>query len=245
MRGGLGRRARVKLYRLAPEAQCLVTEEFASGHLDRYPLSAYERFLDDSAEPLALDGLDQVVDEIVSTTPRHDGIVEQRAAPLIHRALPLSRREASQPGVWRFLAVAHRPDLVRHRWAVERWTTTRTRYWSPGVRHDSNVFSRLWWIAELTRDGDNYALTERVFSRQTLAIQIFIRRYAWHRDAVVALLDGLEAAPTRVVERVTRDLLGALGTLVLEALTPADLRALVGELRRDAERLFAGAGDGS
>ena len=42
-----------------------------------------------------------------------------------------------------------------------------------------------------------------------------------------------------MIERVTRDLVGALGTLVLEALTPADLRALVSELRREAERADA------
>lgn len=233
----------MKLHRLAPEAQCLVTESLASGAVDRYPLSAYERFLDESAEPLDLDALDQALDDIVATTPRHDGVVEQRAAPAVHRALPLTRREASQPGIWRFLAVVHRPDLVRHRWAADRWATTRTRYWTPGMRHDSNMFSRLWWIAELTRDGDDYALTERAFSRQTLAIQVFIRRYAWHRDAVAALLDVLDDATPRVIERVTRNLLGALGTLVLEALTPADLRTLVGDLRRDAERGTAGHGD--
>lgn len=225
----------MRLYRLAPEALCLVTDALASGAVERYPPSAYERFLDEAPASFDLDALDQALDDIIATTPRYDGVIEQRAAPVVHRALPLTRRDASQPGIWRFLAVAHRPDLVRHRWAVERWATTRTRYWSPGIRHDSNVFSRLWWIAELTRDGDDYALTERAFSRQTLAIQVFIRRYAWHRDAVAVLLTELESAPPRVIERVTRDLLGALGTLVLDALTPDQIRSLVQELRRAAE----------
>lgn len=229
----------MRLYRLAPEAHCLVTEALARGEINRYPVASYERFLDEAAEPVNLDDFDHVIDDIIATTPRHDPVIERRAAPAVHRSLRLTRREASQPGIWRFLAVVHRPDLVRHRWAVERWTTTRTRYWSPGLRHDSNVFSRLWWIAELTRDGDDYALTDRVFARQTLAIQLFIRRYAWDRGAVAALLDALDDAPARVIERVTRDLVGALGTLVLEALTPADLRALVSELRREAERADA------
>jgi hypothetical protein len=100
------------------------------------------------------------------------------------------------------------------------------------VRHDSNVFSRLWWIAELTRDGSDYSLTERAFSRQSIAIQVFIRRYAWYRPAVVALLEELEDAPQRAIEDVTRNLLGALGTLVLEAMSVAELRTLVQELRR-------------
>jgi hypothetical protein len=49
---------------------------------------------------------------------------------------------------------------------------------------------------------------------------------------VFALLDELEDAPQRVVEHVTRDLLGALGTLVLEAMSVAELRTLVRDLRR-------------
>lgn len=222
----------MKLYRLASEASHLVTDELARGTVDRHPRDAYERFLDESTTPLELDALDEAIEEVIGTTARHDTAIEQRAAAPIHRALPLTRREAAQPGVWRFLAVVHRPDFVRHRWAVEQWGTTRSRYWTPGVRHDSNVFSRLWWIAELTREGDDYSLTERAFSRQSIAIQIFIRRYAWYRPAVVALLEELEDAPQRTIEEVTRELLGALGTLVLEAMSVTELRTLVRELRR-------------
>lgn len=221
----------MKLHRLAPEAHCLVTEELARGDLDRHPSEVYERFLDPCPEPISLDELDQAVEDVIGSTERHDPAIERRAAPLVHRALRLSRREAAQPGVWRFLAVVHRPDLVRHRWAVEAWATTRTRYWSPGMRHDSNVFSRLWWIAELTHDGDDYTLTDRVFSRQALAIQIFIRRFAWSRDMVATLVDALEDAPPRVVEHVTRDLAGALGTLVLESLDVEAMRRLVAQVR--------------
>jgi len=103
------------------------------------------------------------------------------------------------------------------------------------MRHNSNMFSRLWWIAELSRDGDDYTLTDRIFSRQSLAIQIFIRRYAWHRDAVAALVEVLDDAPPRVVEHVTRDLVGSLGTVVLESLDGAALRAMVAQLRATAE----------
>lgn len=225
----------MKLHRLAPEGHCLVNEPLARGELDRHPPETFERFLDPSSEPLDLAALDTALDEVIAATPRHDPAIEQLAAARVHRALPLSRREAAQPGVWRFLAVVHRPDFVRHRWAVEAWATTRTRYWSPGMRHDSNVFSRLWWIAELSRDGDDYSLTERIFSRQALAIQIFIRRYAWHRDTVAALVEVLDDAPPRVVEQVTRDLVGLLGTVVLESLDGGELRAMVGQLRKAAE----------
>lgn len=224
----------MKLYRLAPEASHLVTDELARGAVARHPTDAIEKYLDEAAITLDLTELEETLDDVIASTRPHDPAIEQRAAASVHRALPLPRREAGQPGVWRFLAVAHRPDFVRHRWAYEKWATTRSRYWSPGMRHDSNVFSRLWWIAELTRDGDDYSLTERAFSRQSIAIQIFIRRYAWYRPAVVALLEELDDAPQRVIEDVTRDLVGALGTLVLEAMSEGELRRLVRELRRSS-----------
>lgn len=226
----------MKLYRLAPEASHLVTDELARGVVGRHPAEAIERYLDEVSTTIDLTELDEAIDDVIASTRAHDPVIEQRAAASVHRALPLSRREAGQPGVWRFLAVVHRPDFVRHRWAYEKWTTTRSRYWSPGMRHDNNVFSRLWWIAELTRDGDDYTLTERAFSRQTIAIQVFIRRYAWHRPAVVALLEELDGAPPRVIEHVTRDLVGALGTMVLEAMSEGELRRLVGELRASSHR---------
>lgn len=226
----------MRLYRLVDEGHVLVTEALARGEIDRHPPEVWREFLDEFEPAIELDALDHELDIIIATTPRHESVVEQRAAPVIHRCLPLSRRDAARPEIWRFLAVVHRPDLVRHRWAFEAWATTRARYWSPGVRHDSNVFARLWWIAELTRDGDDYTLTERVFERQTLAIQLFVRRYAWHRPLVAAATDVLAEAAPREIEHVTRALAGALATRVVEAMAGPVLRDLIAELLAEARR---------
>src|SRR5450432_3296260 len=168
----------MRLYRLGSGAQHLVTKDLASGVLKTLPSVAYEQFVDEPEVPLELDGLDAVIEDLLARTQRHDSSFDRVAAPLIHRALPLTRREAALPGVWRFLALVHSPELVRHRWEDRSWATTRTRYWNLGTRPDSNAFYRLWWIAELTRDGDSYALTESVFDRQPLATQIFIRHFS-------------------------------------------------------------------
>jgi hypothetical protein len=220
----------VRLHRLGAEAGHLVSRELASGDLARHEASAYERFLDACEVPVELDAFDDAVDGLLATTPRHDAGIDRIAAPALHRALPMSRREASQPGVWRFLAVAHRPDFVRHRWENRSWATMRTRFWSPGTRPDSNAFCRLWWIAELTRDGASYRLTDEVFARQALATNLFVRTIGHHRPAVTAFLEAMGDSPDDV-ERVARALNRSLGTLVLETLGHDELVALVRELR--------------
>ncbi len=219
----------MKLRRLSVEAHPLVTPALADGSIERLPEALYERYLEESGQPLDLEELAEVVAHLLATTPRHDARFDQVAAPLIHRALPLRRREASQPGVWRYLAMICFPELVRHRWQVQSWPTTRSRYWTMGTRHDSNAFSRLWWIAEITREGDSYALTEEVFSKQQLAIQIFVRKFSAYRPSVAAFVQVMRD-PALDVERAAKELNGRLSTLVLESLQEDELRSLVQEL---------------
>lgn len=224
----------MRLRRLSAEASFLVTNELASGELSQHEPKAYDRFLDEASVGIELDELDEVIDRIIEQTKRHDAAIDRIAAPLIHQALPLPRREAANPGVWRYLAVAHRPDFVRHRWEAKSWATMRTKFWAPGTRPDSNAFSRLWWIAELTRDGDDYTLTQRVFSRQPLATQLFVRGFSESREAVRVFIDEMEYAAAADVERVAKELHGALGVLVLEGIEDEHLRALVRAYRANA-----------
>lgn len=220
----------MKLRRLSLEAHCLVTPELASGALARHTEASYERFLEETERPLDLEELSGTVEHLLAHTERHDAKLDQIAAPLLHRALPLSRREAAQPGVWRYLAIVCHPELVRHRWEALSWSTTRSRYWSLGTRHDSNAFSRLWWIAEITRDGDSYALTEEVLAKQSLAINIFVRKFSSYRPSVAAFLQVMRSASSEDTERVAKELNGRLSTLVLESLDEGTLRGIVEEL---------------
>jgi Family of unknown function (DUF6339) len=220
----------MKLRRLSFEAHCLITPELASGALMRHPEASYERFLEETERPLDLEELSGVVEHLLAHTQRHDAKLDLLAAPLLHRALPLSRREAAQPGVWRYLAIVCHPELVRHRWEALSWSTTRARYWSPGTRHDSNAFSRLWWIAEITRDGDSYALTEEVLAKQSLAISLFVRKFSSCRPCVAAFAQVMRSASAEDTERVARELNGRLSTLVLEALDEEALRGIIEEL---------------
>lgn len=221
----------MKLHRLSPLAYHLVTRELASGQLPRHDELAYQPYLEETEQPLELDALEEAVAHVIAATERHDVVIDRLAAPLLHRALPLSRREAAQPGVWRYLAVVAYPELVRHRWGDPSWATTRSHFWALGTRPDSNTFARLWWIAELTRAGDSYALTDEIFAKQPLAKAIFVRKFASYRPAVAAFVDVMRAATPTDIDRVARDLHGRLSTLVLEAFAESDLRSLIEELR--------------
>lgn len=208
----------------------LVTAELVSGELPRWPEQAYADLLREAPAPIELRALDRVLDETISSTAPFDATMDGQIAAPIHQALPLSRRDASEAGVWRFLTVVHRPDFVRHRWEHRSLTAMKSRFWAPGTRPDSNALCRLWWIAELTREGSDYRLTERVLARQTLANNLFTRELSWYRPAVQAYVDVLEDAPQPLPEQTMRRLTKALSTIVIESRDTAQLRELVRRL---------------
>ncbi len=220
---------------LHPDARRLVTAEFVSGQLERWPERAYVDLLSETSGELQLDELDSVLDRAIDTTERYDPTLDQQIAPQVHRAIPLSRRQARDSSIWRFLTVIHRPDFVRHRWENRALTTMKSRFWSFGTRPDSNALARLWWIAELTRNGTDYRLTTRVLNRGPLATSLFVRDLCWYRPAVHACVEGLEDASTAVIEATMRRLTKVLSTVLLETRNETQLRQLVDQLRRRAE----------
>ena len=131
--------------------------------------------------------------------------------------------------------MAFRPDFVRHRWENRAWATMRTRFWMPGTRPDSNAFSRLWWIAELTRDGDSCDLTRRVLARQSLANSIFVRNFSFYRPAVGAFAFVLEYASAEVLEAVARRFNAVLSTNTLEGQSTEKLAELLKDIRQEVD----------
>ena len=218
------------LHRLGPTGRRLVTRELVSGELLRHPREAWA----DHVEPLErehdLTELDAGLECLIAEIPAQSSEMDARAAPLIHRALPLSRREAADAGVWRFLAVVRWPAFVRHRWEFQSWTTMRDRFWRAGLRHDSNTFSRLWWIAELTVQDGDYSMTERAFSTQSVATQVFVRSFAHYPPAALACVEALDGQPGAILERVLPRFNAQLSTVPLEGQDAAELKADLEEL---------------
>lgn len=212
---------------LRREGRRLVTEELASGAVSRWDEDTWRPLTDEREQPISLDELDEHLARVMRDHEPFDPAIDAALAPRLHQALPLSRRDAADLGVWRFLAVAHAPELVRHRWEHRSWAVARTRFWAGGTRHTANAFGRLWWIAELTRQADSYELTTRVLGKPSLATVVFARTWSQHRPAVEAFVDVVRDESVELAERVAFELGRHLAVVPLERLDHAELVRIV------------------
>jgi len=219
-----------ELKRLTEDGRRLVGEAFLRGET-----SLSESDVADHIEPLPgthtadLFGLDSVVDHVVDNHSRYDTDMDKALAKEVHQHLDITRRVAGDPGLWHWLAVFRYPHFVRHRWEYHSEAAMREKFLGAGSDLYSNAIHRLWWIAELTH-ADDYALTEAVFSNQTMVNKVFDRWFARYRPAVIALCDELADEPSWVIEDTTNRFNHALTNVQLEGLDEAEARALVNRI---------------
>lgn len=148
-------------------------------------------------------------------------------APRLHYTLRLTRAEASETSLWNFLGLCLAPDFVQWRWGSgdkRRQVKQAARF---SGRWDVQCFSRLWWAAELFRDGRNYGPAEVACGNQDVLNTVLRQEMIKHRPAAQALLRLL----IREVVRTGRDINAAASvanaagaTLVYEALAPDELQ---------------------
>ncbi|WP_431036340.1 DUF6339 family protein [Streptomyces sp. P6-2-1] len=141
-------------------------------------------------------------------------------APRLHWTLRLTRAEAADSGLWNFLALCLRPEYVLWRWGGKDGSVGQiARFTGPWA---TQALSRLWWAAELFRDGDNYAPVELACSDQDILNTTLRFRMIQHRPAAQALL-RLRARGTVGTGRDTNAAVKAANAatmLVNEALAP-------------------------
>lgn len=103
-------------------------------------------------------------------------------APRLHAALRISRRIATDEGVWAWLAFHCQPFVdARFRKGNEKVHPWRYRgTWS------RNALSRLWWGAEMTRNGSDYSAVPLCFARTRTAQFALELMYSWDRAAAIA-----------------------------------------------------------
>ncbi|MEU8920047.1 DUF6339 family protein [Kitasatospora sp. NPDC048545] len=93
---------------------------------------------------------------------RHNGFKATQAdawlAPRLHASLRLTRREAADPGFWNYLALGVAPDYVVWRHLGEPKDGKPAKVAAERFRgqYHKQAFARLWWVAELFRDGADY-----------------------------------------------------------------------------------------
>lgn len=178
------------------------------------------------------------VRELVEEAMRRFGTARTDAdawlAPRLHATLRMTRAEAANPGLWNFIGLAVAPDFVLWRHMPSGGSTdgaprkvNSARFVGP---HYSQAFSRLWWAAEMFRDGPDYAPAEIACGNQDMintALRLSTIDHKPTALALVRVLDALsEQGTTRLGDRVNALCTAvnvAGSTLMYEVLAPDDL----------------------
>ncbi|OEV02295.1 hypothetical protein AN217_03495 [Streptomyces qinglanensis] len=156
-------------------------------------------------------------------------------APRLHETLRMTRREAADKQFWTYLAVGVAPDYVVWRHLSDpsrsdsRARVARDRFVGP---HYKQAFARLWWAAELFRDGSDYRPVVATCGSQDMLNSALRLDVVDHRPTALALV-GLMGRGTvrtgREVNALTAAVNAAAATLMYDVLAP--------DVERDGEAL--------
>ncbi|GEB50333.1 DUF6339 family protein [Streptomyces cacaoi] len=147
-------------------------------------------------------------------------------APRLHETLRLTRREASEKRLWTYLALGVAPDYVvwRHRSEPKgqgRYgRVSRGRFVGP---HYTQAFARLWWSAELFRDGSDYRPVVVACGNQDMLNSALRLDVVDHRPTALALVRLLEKGTVRTgreVNALTSAVNAAAATLMYDVMAP-------------------------
>ena len=150
----------------------------------------------------AMDVLDSLMSS-VRERQQHDewsdrAVSDRWIAPRIHHALRLFRAEASDRGVLQWVALRY-PWYVEWRWADREGAVAADRWWGPIHKQ---AFARLWWGAEIFRDGADYKPVERAFVFQDLPNSYLHRPVVRCRSLALAIVDRFTEAKSPSARQV-------------------------------------------
>lgn len=151
-------------------------------------------------------------------------------APRLHATLRLTRREAADEGLWNHLALAVAPDYVvwRHLPAKGQEglppmvSTSRFR-----GAHYTQAFARLWWAAELFRNGSDYWPVVVACGNQDVLNTVMRLDIIDHRptaQALMTLVGQGDAKTGREVNALATVANAAASTLLYDVLAEDDER---------------------
>lgn len=168
---------------------------------------------------VSVDALRKVIEAAMAMYPEAPAASDAWLAPRVHAALRLTRREAACREVWNWLAVVMAPDYVRWRYPGNG-SSPEDRFMG---REDKNAIARLWWSAELMRNGSDYRPVEIGFAMQDIQ-NTWMRFNAFHHRPlaqaalrVLATWRGGDNATSDQVNRLGKALNTAARTILLES----------------------------
>ncbi|MFC9232775.1 DUF6339 family protein [Streptomyces decoyicus] len=150
-------------------------------------------------------------------------------APRLHYTLRITRAEATESALWNFLALCVAPDFVQWRWGKPKDGERRevgqaARFCGPWF---NQCFSRLWWAAEIFRDGKDYEPVE-IACRNQDVLNTYLRQelvtYRPAARAVVRMLEREVVRTGRQLNALTQGAYAASATKIYEVLAPDDLQ---------------------
>ena len=106
-------------------------------------------------------------------------------APRVHASLRLWRREAADSGLWEFLTIKELRDYVVWRWADANGRMKNLDLIYGPLRR--NALARLWWTAEIARNGAQYGPVVNCFKSQDM-VNYLTDVDAFHNRAATQLI---------------------------------------------------------
>jgi hypothetical protein len=143
-------------------------------------------------------------------------------APRLHNALRIPRRLAADGPMWTWLALQC-PEFIEARFGKSEGKVHPWRYRTVWSR---NGLSRLWWGAEMTRNGPHYEHVPLCFSRTRTAQFALELMYSWCRPAAIAFVRVSEGADAG--SRLNDSQMKALSTRLKVYLSMRSLESLQG-----------------
>ncbi|MFC9531359.1 DUF6339 family protein [Streptomyces sp. NPDC056975] len=183
------------------------------------PLPAQERWRTQPIRDLVDDALHGFADG--DSTAKADAWL----APRLHATLRMTRAEAADRDIWNYLALGVAPDYVvwRH--------TSRPRHGRPSVNSDrfrgiyhKQAFARLWWAAELFRDGPDYGPVVTACGNQDVMNSVLrAAELVNHRPVALAIVNLLQrevVTGSREVVALSAAVNASAATLAYDVLAP-------------------------
>jgi hypothetical protein len=162
------------------------SKELIRNNLPDIDLKYTKKVLDE-----AVANYDQFENQKSTSTVTSRVLQEQWIAPRLHNALRLTRDEASNSEIWNYLAI-YFSDYIRHRWSSSNKDHI-AEYVFRYVYKDRHQLAKLWWSAEMTRNGSNYhelgGILSADFINQMLGVED--SRFQLHNLAIINLQNDI------------------------------------------------------
>ncbi|MFZ4274639.1 DUF6339 family protein [Streptomyces arboris] len=146
-------------------------------------------------------------------------------APRLHATLRLTRREAADRRIWNYLALGVAPDYVIWRHLVVKSEggapkVAAARFRGPAY---TQAFSRLWWAAELYRDGPDYGPVVTACGNQEMlntALRMDVIEHRPTAQAMVRLIGRGTVTSTREANAMAAAINASAATLMYDVVAP-------------------------